>query len=98
MTILLVEHDMDFVMGLTDRLVVMEFGEKLAEGTPAEIQRDPRCSRPTSAASETAAAPASGDVARSPDVLDVERLSVAYGKVYAVRDVSLHVAPARSSP
>jgi branched-chain amino acid transport system permease protein len=42
MTILLVEHDMDFVMGLTDRLVVMDFGEKLAEGLPAEIQRDPR--------------------------------------------------------
>ena len=42
MTILLVEHDMDFVMGLTDRLVVMEFGEKLAEGLPAEIQRNPR--------------------------------------------------------
>jgi branched-chain amino acid transport system permease protein len=38
MTILLVEHDMDFVMGLTDRLVVMDFGEKLAEGVPAEIQ------------------------------------------------------------
>jgi ABC-type branched-subunit amino acid transport system ATPase component/ABC-type branched-subunit amino acid transport system permease subunit len=37
-TILLVEHDMDFVMGLTDRLVVMDFGEKLAEGLPAEIQ------------------------------------------------------------
>ncbi len=42
MTVLLVEHDMDFVMGLTDRLVVMDFGEKLAEGVPAEIQRDPR--------------------------------------------------------
>ena len=41
MTVLLVEHDMDFVMGLTDRLVVMDFGEKLAEGLPADIQRNP---------------------------------------------------------
>ena len=41
MTILLVEHDMDFVMGLTDRLVVMDFGEKLAEGLPAQIQTNP---------------------------------------------------------
>ncbi len=41
MTVLLVEHDMEFVMGLTDRLVVMDFGEKLAEGLPAEIQRNP---------------------------------------------------------
>jgi branched-chain amino acid transport system permease protein len=41
MTILLVEQDMDFVMGLTDRVVVMDFGEKLAEGLPADIQRNP---------------------------------------------------------
>jgi branched-chain amino acid transport system permease protein len=40
-TILLVEHDMDFVMGLTDRLVVLDFGVKLAEGLPAAIQADP---------------------------------------------------------
>jgi len=38
LSILLVEHDMDFVMGLTDRLVVMEFGQKLAKGRPHEIQ------------------------------------------------------------
>jgi branched-chain amino acid transport system permease protein len=41
MTVLLVEHDMDFVMSLTDRLVVLRFGEKLAEGPPGEIQRNP---------------------------------------------------------
>jgi len=41
MSILLVEHDMDFVMGLTDRIVVMEFGTKLIEGTPAEVQASP---------------------------------------------------------
>ena len=42
MSILLVEHDMDFVMGLTDRLVVMEFGTKLIEGTPSEVQTSPK--------------------------------------------------------
>jgi branched-chain amino acid transport system permease protein len=41
MGILLVEHDMDFVMGLADRVVVMEFGEKIAEGLPEEVQKDP---------------------------------------------------------
>ncbi len=41
MSILLVEHDMEFVMGLVDRLVVMDFGEKLAQGLPREIQTDP---------------------------------------------------------
>ncbi len=41
MGVLLVEHDMEFVMGLADRVVVMEFGEKLAEGLPEQVQRDP---------------------------------------------------------
>jgi branched-chain amino acid transport system permease protein len=41
MTLLLVEHDMEFVMGLVDRLVVMDFGVKLAEGMPQAIQSDP---------------------------------------------------------
>jgi len=42
MAILLVEHDMDFVMGLADRVLVMEFGEFLAEGLPQEIQSNPK--------------------------------------------------------
>jgi branched-chain amino acid transport system permease protein len=41
-TILIVEHDMDFVMGLVDRLVVMEFGCKLVEGEPAAVRADPK--------------------------------------------------------
>ncbi len=41
MTIVLVEHDMAFVTTLADRLVVMEFGAKLAEGTPAAVRADP---------------------------------------------------------
>ena len=41
MGILLVEHDMDFVMGLVDHITVMEFGTKLIEGTPQEVQDSP---------------------------------------------------------
>jgi branched-chain amino acid transport system permease protein len=41
LSILLVEHDMDLVMGLVDRIVVMEFGTKLIEGTPEEVQASP---------------------------------------------------------
>ncbi len=42
MTIMLVEHDMEFVMNLVDRIVVMDFGVKLAEGLPAQIRADAR--------------------------------------------------------
>ncbi|MBQ0934611.1 branched-chain amino acid ABC transporter ATP-binding protein/permease [Ideonella paludis] len=41
LSILLVEHDMDFVMGLVDHITVMEFGTKLISGTPAEVQASP---------------------------------------------------------
>ncbi len=41
MSLLLVEHDMDFVMTLTDRIVVVEFGTKLTEGTPDVVREDP---------------------------------------------------------
>ncbi|CAN7551624.1 branched-chain amino acid ABC transporter ATP-binding protein/permease [Trinickia sp. LjRoot230] len=41
MSVLLVEHDMDFVMNLADRLVVMDFGARIAEGLPREVQNHP---------------------------------------------------------
>ena len=41
-TVLLVEHDVEFVMGLVDRIVVMDFGSKLTEGPPATVRADPR--------------------------------------------------------
>ena len=41
LTILLVEHDMSFVMGLADRIVVVDFGTKIAEGRPAEVRANP---------------------------------------------------------
>jgi len=41
-TVLLIEHDMSLIMGISDRVVVLDFGTKIADGTPAEVQNDPR--------------------------------------------------------
>jgi branched-chain amino acid transport system ATP-binding protein len=42
LTVLLIEHDMRVVMGVSDRVTVLDYGRKIAEGTPQEVQRDPK--------------------------------------------------------
>ncbi|MEJ7582910.1 MAG: ATP-binding cassette domain-containing protein [Acidimicrobiales bacterium] len=42
LTVILIEHDMGLVMNVCDRIAVIDFGQKIAEGLPAEIQSDPR--------------------------------------------------------
>jgi branched-chain amino acid transport system ATP-binding protein len=42
MTILLIEHDVRLVMNVCDRVMVLDYGQKIAEGAPAQVQRDPK--------------------------------------------------------
>jgi branched-chain amino acid transport system permease protein len=67
-TILIVEHDMDLVMKLVDRLVVMTFGSKLVEGSPAAVRADPQVQAAylgSAVEKPVAASPAPTELARS---------------------------------
>jgi ABC-type branched-subunit amino acid transport system ATPase component len=79
-SVLLVEHDMDFVMGLVDRLVVLDFGIKLAEGLPREIQERSGGARSLP-----------GRRGVTAQLLSATAVSVFYGRVEAVHGVSLRV-------
>ena len=101
--VLLVEHDMNLVMGVCDRIVVLNFGAILGAGTPAEIRAHPEviaaylgvtAPRPAGRGRRRARGRAHGSGVSevATPVLEARKLSAGYGRVPVVRDLDLHVA------
>ncbi|MBB2961386.1 branched-chain amino acid ABC transporter ATP-binding protein/permease [Methylobacterium sp. R2-1] len=92
--VILVEHDMPLVMGVSDRILVMDAGRPIARGTPAEVRRDPAVLRAYLGAAETPARPRAAPwIGPADAVLAAHGLRAGYGAAPVLDGIALAVRP-----
>ena len=89
--VLIVEHDIDRVLGFSHRVTVMNQGEVLMAGTPEDIRNDARVQRIYTGTGTPPVTGRSADVAREKQLLAVDKVNTFYGKSHILNDVSLDV-------
>ena len=76
-SIILVEHNMDLLMDVSERVVVINYGEKIAEGTPSQVQKDPKVIE--------------AYLVNMAEILELQNVSSYYGQLCALNDISIKV-------